>query len=370
MQINSSRLVDNFLKLVQIDSAPRAEAKMAEEILRQLQRLGVAAYMDNAGAAVGGNAGNVIAKIAGRADKPTIMFSAHMDRVEPGLKIKPVIRDGVIYSDGSTILAADDVAGIAAIIEAMHVLKETRAEHGPLEFVFTIVEEGGLHGAKNVDYSQLKAGFGYALDSSGPVGSAIIQGPAQDKIEAVIFGKAAHAGVNPEDGINAIVAASRGVAAMKTGRVDHETTANIGTIKGGTATNIVTDKVEILAEARSLQNDKLERQSQHMRECLEQAATAMGARAEVKVARMYSAFRLEESLPVIALFKRACRQVNLSGELIPSGGGSDANIFNANGIPTANIGIGYKKVHTTEENIAIRDLEAVARLTLALVTNA
>lgn len=370
MQIDSARLVDNFLCLVQIDSAPRAEAEMAAEIIRQLQGLGVAAHMDNAGALVGGNAGNVIAKIPGKSGKPTIMFSAHMDRVEPGLRIKPVVRDGVIYSDGSTILAADDVAGIAAIIEAIHVLQETQAEHGPLEVVFTIVEEGGLHGAKNLDYSQLNADFGYALDSSGPVGSAIIQGPAQDKIEAVIYGKAAHAGVNPEDGINAIVAASRGIAEMKTGRIDHETTANIGTIKGGTATNIVTDKVEILAEARSLQNDKLERQSQHMRECLERAAAAMGARAEVKVARMYSAFRLDAGAPVLALFKRACRKVNLSGELIPSGGGSDANIFNANGIPTANIGIGYKKVHTTEENMAVKDLEAVARLTLELITNA
>ncbi len=156
---------------------------------------------------------------------------------------------------------------------------------------------------------------------------------------------------------------------MKTGRLDHETTANVGTIKGGTATNIVTDKVEIQAEARSLRNEKLDRQSQHMKECFEAGAAAMGARAEVKIARMYSAFRLDENAPVIALFRRACQSVNLSGELIPSGGGSDANIFNANGIPTANIGIGYKKVHTTEENIAISDLLAVAGLTLALITN-
>lgn len=370
MQINSARLVDNFLKLVQIDSAPRAEAKIAAEIIRQLAGLGVAAEMDNAGAKVGGDAGNVIARLPGTPGKPTIMFSAHMDRVEPGLNIKPLVKDGAIYSDGSTILAADDVAGIAAIIEAIHVLKEKSAAHGPLEFVFTVVEERGLHGAKNLDYTKLKADFGFALDSSGPVGSAIVQGPAQDKIEAVIYGQAAHAGVNPEDGISAIVAAGRGIAKMKTGRLDHETTANIGTIRGGTATNIVTDKVEIQAEARSLKNEKLEQQSQHMRECLERGAAELGARAEVKISRMYSAFCLDESSPVIALFKRACRDVNLSGELIPSGGGSDANIFNAQGIPTANIGVGYKKVHTTEESMAISDLEAVARLTLALITNA
>lgn len=370
MQINSARLVDNFLKLVQIDSAPRAEAKIAAEIIRQLEGLGVAAKMDNAGTKVGGDAGNVIARLPGLQSKPTIMFSAHMDRVEPGHNIKPVVKDGIIYSDTSTILAADDVAGIAAIIEVVHILTEQPTAHGPLELVFTIVEEGGLHGAKNLDYSELKADFGYALDSSGPVGSAIIQGPAQDKLDAVIYGKAAHAGVNPEDGISAIMAAGRGLAEMKTGRIDHETTANVGTIKGGTATNVVTDKVEIQAEARSLNNVKLERQSQHMRECLVRGAATLGARAEVKISRMYSAFRLEESAPVIALFKRACREVALSGELIPSGGGSDANIFNAHGIPTANIGIGYKKVHTTEENMAIRDLEAVARLTLALITNA
>jgi len=370
VQINSQRLIHNFLQLVQIDSAPRAEAQMATELLRQLRELGLAAYTDDAGLRVGGDTGNVIAKLDGSKDKPTIMFSAHMDRVTPGLNIKPVIRDGVIYSDGTTILAADDVAGIAAIIEAVQSIREQGIAHGPLEFVFTIVEEGGLHGAKNLDYSQFAADFGYALDSSGPVGSIIVQGPAQDKIDAVIYGKAAHSGVNPEAGISAIMAASHGLAQMKTGRIDPETTANVGVIKGGTATNIVTDKVEILAEARSLNNDKLDAQSAHMRECLERGAQAFGARAEVKIGRMYSAFRLDEAAPVVELFKRACQQIGLYGYPMPSGGGSDANIFNANGIPTGNIGIGYQKVHTTEEHIAVRDLEHVALLTLALITNA
>ena len=366
-RLNQKRLLDNFLKLVQIDSQTRQEAAIAEELLVQLQALGLEAYQDDAGQKIGGNSGNVIAKLKGNAQKPALMFSAHMDRVTPGLGIKPVIRDGVIYSDGTTILAADDVAGIAGIIEALHVIKENNIQHGPLEIAFTIAEEGGLHGAKNLDYSKFESKLGFAFDSGGPVGSIVVKGPAQDKIQALVYGKSAHAGVNPEDGINAIVAASKGLAKMRLGRIDSETTANVGVIKGGEATNIVTEQVEILAEARSLDNEKLAVQSKHMKECFEQGAAELGARAEVKVTRMYSAFSLNESDPVVQLAKTACQSIGLEPTLVPSGGGSDANVFNANGIPTANLGMGYMKVHTTDEFIPIIDLERIAELTVALI---
>lgn len=367
MNINKQRLLDNFLKLVQIDALTRQEAKIAEELILQLKELGLEAFTDDAGTKIGGDSGNVIGLLRGTVNKPALMLSAHMDRVTPGLGIKPIIRDGVIYSDGTTILAADDVAGIAGIIEALQVIKENNIAHGPIEIAFTVAEEGGLHGAKNLDYSRFTAKIGFAFDSGGPVGSIVVQGPAQDKIEAVIHGKAAHAGVNPEAGINAIVAAGKGLARMNVGRIDPETTANVGIIKGGAATNIVTDRVDISAEARSLKNEKLDQQSRHMKECFEQGAAELGAKAEVKVTRMYSAFHLTENDPVVKLAQQACQKIGLTPTLVPSGGGSDANVFNANGIPTANLGMGYMKVHTNDEYMPIKDLEKVAELTLALI---
>lgn len=366
-KINEERLLKNFLKLVQIDALTRQEAAIAEELLKQLKALGLEAYQDDAGSKIGGNSGNVIAKLKGNVNKPALMLSAHMDRVTPGLGIKPVVRDGVIYSDGTTILAADDVAGIAGIIEALHVIKDNNMQHGPVEIAFTIAEEGGLHGANNLEYSKFEAKLGFAFDSGGPVGSIVVRGPAQDKIEAIIHGKAAHAGVNPEAGVNAIIAAGKGLAMMRVGRIDPETTANVGIIHGGVATNIVTDKVEIMAEARSLRNDKLEAQSQHMKECLEQGALEVGASAEVKITRMYSAFNLAEGSPVVALAQKACQKIGLTPKLVPSGGGSDANVFNASNIPTVNLGMGYMKVHTTDEYMPISDLNKVTELALALI---
>ncbi|MDP3059076.1 MAG: M20/M25/M40 family metallo-hydrolase, partial [bacterium] len=365
--INSERLVASFIKMVQIDAQTRHELPLALECMQQLEGLGFSVTQDNTGEKIGGNAGNVIGKLNGTLNKPCLLLAAHLDRVSPGNGVKPIIKDGVIYSDGTTILAADDVTGIAAIIEAFSVIKERNLEHGPIEVIFTVSEEGGLHGAKNLDYASLTAAMGVAFDSGGAIGSIVVQGPAQDRIEAQIIGLAAHAGVNPENGINAIIAASRGLAIMNVGRIDHETTANVGIIKGGGATNIVPDKVEIMAEARSLRDDKLQAQSEHMKSCLERGAQEVGATANVTITRMYSSFSLASCAPVVKLVERACGVLGIESSLVPSGGGSDANIFNSNGIPSVNLGLGYQKVHTTGEFISIKDLEQGARLTIAII---
>lgn len=366
-RINRERLVQNFLKLVQIDALTRQEAAMAEELIRQLAAIGIEAGQDDAGKKIGGNAGNVIANIPGTVDKPAIMLCAHMDRVTPGAGVKPQIKDGIITSDGTTILAADDLAGVTAIIEALTALKESGLDHGPIDVVFTVAEEGGLFGAKNLDYSRISARMGFVFDSDGPANHIVVQGPAQDRIEAEITGKAAHAGAAPEEGINAIAAASRGLARMKLGRIDHETTANIGIIKGGTATNIVPDKVELVGEARSLRDDKLDAQSQHMKECLEQGAKELGATAKVTVSRLYSAFNLAKDDPVVQIATKAVRRLGYEPVLKSTGGGSDANIFNGAGIPSVNFGLNLKKVHTTEEHIAIDDLAGAAEMILAII---
>jgi len=366
---NKERLLNNFLTLVQIDAETTKEGRLAAELTRQFQDLGLSVYEDQAGEKIGGDAGNLIIKLPGTLAKPALLLSAHLDRVSPGLGIKPMVRDGVIYSDGTTILAADDLAGVAGIIEAVRTLLENNMPHGPVEIVLTVAEEGGLRGAKNLDYTAVSARMGFVLDGGGPVGSIVVEGPAQDRIKATIRGKAAHAGVNPEDGINAIAAAAAGIARMQLGRIDHETTANIGVITGGVATNIIPDTVQLRGEARSLDMAKLKQQSEHMRHALETGAKERGAEADVEISRMYNAFSLAPQEEVVQVAMRAAESIGLAPALVTSGGGCDANIFAQFGISCVNLGMGYMKVHTTEEYISVENLEKVAALTLAIITS-
>ncbi|SET10010.1 M20/M25/M40 family metallo-hydrolase [Anaerobranca gottschalkii] len=366
--VNEKRLIEEFMELVKIDSITKKEGEVAKVIIKKLEELGAEVYVDKAGEKVGSNTGNIIAKIKGTLEKPTILFSAHMDTVVPGEGIKPIIKDGIIYSETDTILGADDKGGIAAILEGIRAVKENDIPHGDIEVVFTIAEEGGLFGAKNLDYKKLSAKMGYVLDSDGKPGTIVVKGPAQDKIEVVIKGKAAHAGVSPEEGVSAIVIASKAIAEMKLLRIDEDTTANIGIISGGTATNIVTDKVEIKGEARSTVEEKLNLQTKHMVDCFEKWAKELGGEAIVKTERMYSAFDLTEKDPVVQNAIKAARNLGFNVVLKATGGGSDTNILNTYGIPTVNLGIGMVKPHTTNEQISIEDLVNSAKYVIELLT--
>ncbi|NLY77767.1 MAG: M20/M25/M40 family metallo-hydrolase [Tissierellia bacterium] len=365
--INQKRLLERFLNYVQIDSPTKYEREFADFIMKEMERLGLEVCMDDAGEKVGSNAGNVIGKLKGKTDGETILFSAHMDTVSPGKGIKPVIRDGVIYSDGTTVLGGDDKAGIAAILEAIETVIEKDLPHGDIEVVFSVYEEGGLYGAKNLDYAKLKAKKGFVLDSGGEPGEIVVQGPAQNKIHAKFIGKEAHAGVAPEKGISAIQMAADAISHMKLLRIDEETTANIGIISGGQATNIVTKEVEIQGEARSLSDEKLKNQTDHMVKCCEEAAEKFGGTVEIDVEHTYGAFKVEEDAEIIHKVKEACRNIGLEPFTTASGGGSDTNILNANGIQAVNLGIGERKPHTIEEHLHIKDLENAARLALELI---
>jgi tripeptide aminopeptidase len=367
--VNEKRLVSEFMELVKIDSVTRSEGNVAKVIKEILEGLGAEVYVDNAGEKVGSNTGNIIAKIKGKLEKPTILFSAHMDTVVPGEGINPIIKDGVIYSERDTILGADDKAGIAAIIEGIRVLKENNIPHGDIEILFTIAEEGGLFGVKNLEYKKLEAQLGYVLDSDGKPGTIVVKGPAQDKIDVTIKGKAAHAGVSPEQGVSAIVIASKAISNMNLLRIDEDTTANIGVISGGTATNIVTEKVEIKGEARSTVEEKLNSQTKHMVECFEQWAKELGGEAIVSTERVYSAFNLTENDPVVKNAIKAAENLGFNVVLKATGGGSDTNILNTYGIPTVNLGIGMVKPHTTDEQIAIEDLVNSAKYVVELIKN-
>ncbi len=365
--INEKRLVEQFMHYVTIDSPTKEEKDFADFISVELKDLGFEVTIDDAGPKVGSNTGNVIGRLPATCDGEPILFSCHMDTVSPGRGIKPKLEDGVIRSDGTTILGGDDKAGIAAVVEAIRSLVESGQPHGPIEVAFTIYEEGGLHGAKNLDVSKIDAKRAFVLDSGGNIGEIIIQGPAQDKIDATIKGKPAHAGVAPEEGISAIIVAAEAIAKMKLLRVDEETTANIGVISGGEVTNIVTPEVMLKAEARSLVNEKLEAQSAHMIRTLEETAAAHGATVEIDHRRMYPAFGLDASDKIVMTVKGACEKIGVKPYTTASGGGSDTNILNDRGITAVNLGIGERKPHTLEEHLYVKDLIKSAELVVALI---
>ena len=367
MDINQQRLLDEFLELVQIDSAPKAERQIADALIQKLEKLGFEVSEDDAGEKIGGTAGNLIAVLEGEKDAPALLFCAHMDRVEPGSNIKPQIKDGIITSDGTTILAADDVAGIVAILEAVRICREEKIPHGRLEILFTVAEEGGLFGAKNLDTTKLKAEAGFFLDAGGPVGTIVVQAPAQKGVKATIHGKAAHAGVAPEAGISAILVAAEAFTKMKLGRIDEETTANIGVIQGGVATNIIPDRVDFKGEARSLNNTKLDQQIEHMLEVINTTCSTYGVKADISVDHSYSAFGLSPDDYVVQLATQAAKVIGLEPRLESTGGGSDANIINGYGIPSVVLGMGYTDVHTTQEAIPIDQLVAAAKYVLSII---
>ncbi|HHY14621.1 MAG TPA: M20/M25/M40 family metallo-hydrolase [Firmicutes bacterium] len=367
--INQKRLVDEFLELVQIDSATKDERKIADALLAKLSALGISAAEDDTAQKIGGTAGNILAVLDGGKDSPPLLFCAHMDRVEPGLGIKPQIKDGIISSDGTTILAADDVAGIVAILEALRVVKEQKIPHGRLEILFTVAEEGGLFGAKSLDPAKLQAKAGYFMDSGGPVGTIVVQAPAQKNITATIHGKAAHAGVAPENGISAIVVTAQAITKMNLGRIDHETTANIGIIRGGEATNIVPDRVTLHGEARSRDSGKLDKQINHLSEAIRRTCTDYGITAEIEIGDSYSAFSLDQNDHVVKLACHAAQAMDLEPRLESTGGGSDANIINGYGIPSVVLGMGYEHVHTTAETMPIDQLVAAAAFVVSIIAN-
>lgn len=365
--INEKRLLERFLKYVQIDSPTKHEREFAEHLMSEMEAMGLEVYMDDAGEKTGSDSGNLICKIKGNTKGETILFSSHMDTVSPGIGIKPQIRDGVIYSDGTTILGGDDKAGVASIMEAIETILEKDIPHGDIEVVFSIFEEGGLFGAKNLDYDKLDAKLGFVLDSGGQPGQIIIQGPAQNKIDAKFIGKEAHAGVAPEKGISAIQIAAEAISNMKLLRIDDETTANIGSIEGGGPTNIVANEVIIKAESRSLKDEKLKEQTDHMVKAMEDAAEKFSGKVEIEVDTAYSAFKVDENEEIVEKVKQACRNINLEPFTASSGGGSDTNILNGKGIKAVNLGIGEKNPHTLEEHIKIEDLENASRLALEII---
>lgn len=366
--MNRKRILDEFFELVQITCSSGAEQEVGALLKKRLSELKLEVTEDEAGEKTGGNCGNILARLPATVEgAPSIMLSAHLDCVDPCSGIQPQVKDGVITSAGDTILGSDDKAGVAVIMEALRVLDESGMPHGELQVIFTVSEESGLLGSKNLERRKLTADFGYALDSSGRPGRIIIRAPGENTIKVAVKGKTAHAGIAPEEGINAIVVAGKALAELKQGRIDAETTANVGIIKGGQATNIVPDKVEITCEARSHSMEKLQAVTEDIKKTFQRVAKANGGQADVQVETDFPAYRLAEDAPVAVLAAQAASAVGLGPVLEATGGGSDANVFNSHGIPTAVLGVGMSKVHTREEYIKEEHLYQGAAWTLAII---
>lgn len=372
--INPERLAETFSSLVQIDSVSRNEAAICSELRNILNDMGAETFVDDAGNAVGGNTGNLIARFRGSVDVPVMMLNAHMDTVEPGNGVKPVYKDGVFTSDGTTILGADDKSAVAILLEVLTVLQEDRLPHGPLEVVLTICEEIGLQGAKNLDISQLTAKFGYALDATDTAG-IVTRAPGANHLKFVVNGKDAHAGAAPEKGINAIVIASKAIAGLTIGRIDHETTCNIGVIQGGMATNIVPSQVMINGEVRSHDPKKLADLTQTIVSAFEtavqdyvpQSAEAGRPWLEVEVIPDFTRTHIPDDHPVVVLAMNAAQ--NLGRTLIPkiTGGGADANVFFSKGIMTGVLGTGMRDMHTVREWVSLSDMLLTTELVLEII---
>jgi tripeptide aminopeptidase len=374
--INQERIKNLLLELVRIDSVSREERDVARRIKQLCEELGAEVFIDDAGEKVGGNTGNVIARFPGTV--PTadpIMMSAHMDTVVPGRGVKPIIEGDIIRTDGTTVLGGDDKSGCAVILETIRCLHEQSIPHAPIDAVFSICEEVGLLGAKHVDMSKVRAKYGIVFDSDDP-GFLFTKGPSANHFEFKIYGLESHAGVAPEQGISAIKIAAEAISAMKLGRIDEETTANIGVIRGGEATNIITNFVLLRGEARSLDDSKLEAQTAHMVKCLEDAAakyevTVEGSttkgRVEAEVTREYYAMDVSDDSRVVRLVKEAASRMGLDVKTLASGGGCDANIFNKRGIECANLGTGMRAIHTVKEWLDVKDMYASAEMTLEIM---
>ena len=368
--ISEERIVQEFMELVQIDSETGHEEEISIVLKKKFSDLGLKVVEDDSKEQTGHGAGNLIITWSADelVDAPPIFFTCHMDTVTPGVGIQPKLgEDGWITSDGTTILGSDDKAGIAALLEAIRVIQEQKIPHGQIQFIITVGEESGLLGARAFDPKLMDAEFGYALDSNGEIGAIAVAAPTQAKVTMTIIGKSAHAGVNPEDGISAIQVASKAISRMKLGRIDHETTANIGKFSGGGPTNIVCDHVQLDAEARSIVQGKVDKQIAQMREVLEVTAREFNAECEFRSEIVYPAFNFTENDAVVQLAKRAISNMGLTSRVFHSGGGSDANIFNGFGIPTVNLALGYENIHTTKERIKAADMAKAAEMVVAII---
>lgn len=377
--INTKRLVSQFNTMVEFDSETYHERDLADYLTGELKELGFEIWEDDAGMQLkeritgyGSQAptGNLYGLLKGNIEAPSVLLSAHMDTVRPGIG-KRAVQDenGVITSEGDTILGADDLSGIAAILEAVRVIKEENIPHPDIEVLFPVAEENYGKGSQLIDYSKIQSKLAYVFDLSGEIGLAATAAPTLISFEIRIQGKNAHAGFCPQLGINAIEIGAHAISQLKQGWVDEVTTVNIGKISGGKQTNIVPDECIVLGEIRSLKDEQAIKELNKLREIFEQTAASYEGSIEFPHEKQIEAYEIGEEEEVVRRFRKASEALGFNTVTQYTLGGSDNNHFVRNGIRGIVVACGMNEVHTTKEYTTIDQLEKSASLALSLITS-
>jgi tripeptide aminopeptidase len=360
-------VLDLFTELAALPSPPGEERAVADLVLGYLRDCGVSPDEDATGAETGSTMGNVYARLEPTAAGEPLLLCAHLDTVPPTAPIEPVVADGVVRNAAGTILGADDKAAVAVMLEATRrVLAEGRP-HAGIELLFTPKEEVGLVGAYAFDHRRLHARTGYVYDQAAPIGTVILGAPYSQSLEVTFHGRAAHSGMHPEEGRSAIAAAARAIAEFRLGRVDEDSTANVGTITGGTATNIVPEWCTFVAEARSHDERKLAQLVREMQDAITFAAGIAECDVETTARKSYRGYRFARTDPAVVLAAAALERCGHQVVYDRSGGAADANVFNERGLSCVNLANGMTNIHTPDEHIAVDDLEAMVDVTLSLL---
>jgi tripeptide aminopeptidase len=374
--VNRARLKQLFLDIVRIDSLSRRERDVALRLKRELESAGASCRFDDAAEKVHGNVGNLIAHLDGtREGVAPLLLCAHMDTVAPGEGVKPVVEGDIVRTDGTTVLGGDDKSACALICEVLHQLRDLGLPHGPVDVVFTVCEEIGLLGARHLDLNLVRAREGLVYDSDSPR-HLVVSAPSAQGLRFTVRGLEAHAGMAPERGLSAIKIAAEAIAVMRLGRIDDETTANLGVIRGGRAGNIIPNEVTVNGEARSRDAHKLASQVQHMVRCFEEAVarsavTVDGKRVQAtldyRAVPAYAGMKVADDAPIVRKVIEAARRTGREVTTAATGGGCDANIFNHRGLVVANLGTGMHDIHTVREWLDVGEMADAAEVTLELI---
>jgi tripeptide aminopeptidase len=356
-----------FVEMARVPSPSGEERAVADQVVRYLRGLALPVEEDDAGAEIGSTIGNVLCRIEPTAEGTPVFFCAHLDTVPPDGPLEPIVEDGFVRNAGGTILGADNKAAVATMLEATRRVVAENRPHGGIELLFTPKEEVGLRGATAFDHERLHARVGFVYDHAGPVGEVILGAPYHCKLEATFHGRAAHAGMYPEEGRSAIAAAARAIADLRLGRLDEETTANVGEIRGGTARNIVPEHCSFAAEARCHDEAKLGALVQEMLETITFAAQLGECDVETRVEESARGYRFKRDDEPVRLAAAALERSGYRPSYGLSGGGADANVFNERGLQCLNLANGTIDIHTPDERVSVEDLERMVDVTLALV---
>lgn len=364
------QILEEFNELVQISSPSLGERGMADVLKKKLSGLGFFVEEDDAGEKTGGNAGNVFARLAASENctAEPIMLAAHMDRVPGGEKIAPLLDGDRIVTDGTTILAADDVSGICAILDGVRAVLAEGIPHPEIELLFTISEEVKLKGSKNFDFSKVHAKEAYCLDSSGRLGRIVTGAPRIEELVFFVHGRKAHAGNEPEKGINALRGAANILCDIREGRLDEETTANWSVIKAGSVTNVVCDLAEVHGEVRSHNEEKVARYEEYCRRHIAGKTEGTGLLTDFEVRPNHGSFHVADDSRCVRRLKAAFDRCGFRCETEIGGGGMDANIINGKGITCVGVAVGYMKNHTSEESQYVKDLIKAGQLVKSLLS--